>query len=625
MNNQTIFQAANKKTIEEGYLNNRLLIIVTISVFILSTLIRIYFSAFNKSIFVYPDELRYLDIARSLFTDGSIMIRNVLVDFQKILYPLAIAPTNMIADVSNQIVVINILNCLYMSSSVFPVYLIAKRIMKKNWAVILSIIFVVALPDMIYSITIMSENIYYPLVLWTMYFVWRAMDADKIKSGIIFAILGGTFSYLLYLTKEIALSFLLAYAVIILLDTITRKKLNNQKLIPFICFCAVFGVLFIAFKVTVFAGMGNSYDQMDIKALSTPYSWFYLVYSFVYTSLSVLIAFFYFPIVLPYFRFRELSEGEKTLYKYIIITLIIAIFTISYTISIREDLGRIAPRIHLRYLGPLSVPFFVLFLKIISDDSQQNVLGAKEYLNKIFIVTSVLIITILLMFKGVGLGSCVDQTFLVYISQLIKNKWLSSGINELSVNFVLIGIKIMIISGVIIGTILLIKVKAKNTVILFIVVIMSLNLFNNYASMNTFKEKYIIPEKQVVEMEDLNNRIKNMHANVLIVFDSDVTIIGNARLLDTYITSPAYYITHKYLLKGMNGKSTVALRDIDYNDYLVYTVKHNTQRIPDTIDYIISATDKIAYKNVELILYLPNSNLYMYKNLMNSSISAYYK
>ncbi len=231
-------------------LNHKMLLTVTIAVFCVSVLIRIYFSVFDKAIVVYSDELRYLDIARSLWNDGSIMIRNIPVDFQKILYPLFIAPTSMVSDPSNQIAAINILNCIYISSAVFPAYLIAKQILKKNWTIILSVVFVATLPDMTYSICLMSENVYFPLAIWAVFFIWKALSAEKIKYGIFFAVAGGLLSYLLYLSKEISLALVLAYAIIVVMGVIHEKKVSRHKLLPFFFFGAGFAALFIIFKMT---------------------------------------------------------------------------------------------------------------------------------------------------------------------------------------------------------------------------------------------------------------------------------------------------------------------------------------------------------------------------------------
>ena len=48
-------------------------------------------STYPRELAVYSDELRYLDIARSLWQGRGLRVRNMPSDYQKILYPLCIA------------------------------------------------------------------------------------------------------------------------------------------------------------------------------------------------------------------------------------------------------------------------------------------------------------------------------------------------------------------------------------------------------------------------------------------------------------------------------------------------------------------------------------------------------
>jgi hypothetical protein len=615
----------NKKPMDIGVgkpgsgadLNHKMLLTVTIAVFCVSVLIRIYFSVFDKAIVVYSDELRYLDIARSLWTNGSIVIRNIPVDFQKILYPLFIAPTSMITDPSGQIAAINILNSIYISSAVFPAYLIAKQILKKNWAIILSVVFVATLPDMTYSICLMSENVYFPLAIWAVFLIWKAISSEKIKYGIFFAVAGGLLSYLLYLSKEISLAFVLAYAVIVAADIIKSKKIRKQKLFPFLFYCASFGLLFIVFKMTLFAGMGNSYNQMGLDALSAPQAWWYLLYSFVYTSLGALIGFYYFPVVLPYVRSNDLSEKDKILYRFVIITILIAIFVISYTISIREDLGSLAPRLHLRYLAPFVVPLFILFIKLVSE-SGENILTLKKHLKKAVVAGTVTIAAVFVIMNA-NAGIHVDQTPLAYVSDPALSSLIGNITERVGLDY-LVFVKIIVSFLIIAGTVFLFKLHAKKALLFFVIVIMGLNICNNVLCIKRFTNTYEISAQQVTQAEEINRKIKAAEGNVLVVLGS-----YDARLIDTYLTSSAYYISAGQLLSCMDEQG---FSDIDEDMFsesmsLTLTVGHSLQSVPDSVDYILTDTDTVGFNNAELIAAAPDAGLMLYKNLDSQTVSAY--
>ena len=83
-------------------------------------------SSYPRQLAVYSDELRYLDVARSLLAGRGLRVRNMPSDYQKILYPLCILPALLLKSTAAQITAIGWLNAAYMASAVFPAYALAK-------------------------------------------------------------------------------------------------------------------------------------------------------------------------------------------------------------------------------------------------------------------------------------------------------------------------------------------------------------------------------------------------------------------------------------------------------------------------------------------------------------------
>ena len=77
-------------------------------------------SSYPRELAVYSDELRYLDVARSLLQGRGLRVRNMPSDYQKILYPLCILPALLLKTTAAQITAIGWLNAVYMASAVFP-------------------------------------------------------------------------------------------------------------------------------------------------------------------------------------------------------------------------------------------------------------------------------------------------------------------------------------------------------------------------------------------------------------------------------------------------------------------------------------------------------------------------
>ena len=61
-------------------------------VFVVCAVVYGALSSYPRELAVYSDELRYLDVARSLWQGRGLRVRNMPSDYQKILYPLFILP-----------------------------------------------------------------------------------------------------------------------------------------------------------------------------------------------------------------------------------------------------------------------------------------------------------------------------------------------------------------------------------------------------------------------------------------------------------------------------------------------------------------------------------------------------
>ena len=105
---------------------------IVILLFIGSTIMRGILSDFPKALRIYPDELRYVSIANSLMHGQGLQIHNMNSDFQKILYSICIMPAFLAKSSAMQIRIIGYINSIIVSSSVFPVYLLCRKMQLKD-------------------------------------------------------------------------------------------------------------------------------------------------------------------------------------------------------------------------------------------------------------------------------------------------------------------------------------------------------------------------------------------------------------------------------------------------------------------------------------------------------------
>ena len=394
-----------------------ILVLVTVGLFALSCAMRFFLADFQKGIGVLPDEIRYLDLASSLFNDGQLVERGGLSSFQKILYPLSLSPAFLVDDPETRVRVIALLNSIYVSSAVFPALVLARRLFTSKAPVIVCLVFTLVMPDMCYSMTFLSECIYLPLVLWLVACCLRALETRG-RAGYAWCAGAGLLCYVPYLAKDVALGFALAFIVMMVVRICRPMRYadansgllshpahpsrdaacGDAKLVPsgklaclrhaqtvlarphraqcvpardarihacisLVCFFVTFAIPFIILKLTLFSGLLNSYNQTDPSVLLNPYTLLFSLYAFLSDTTHFVIAFMFFPRVLPALTWPRLTRRERDLYLFCLLAFVFILLIVIYTISIREDLGHVGIRPHVRYVAPLFLPLLFLTIK----------------------------------------------------------------------------------------------------------------------------------------------------------------------------------------------------------------------------------------------------------------------
>lgn len=343
-------------------ISSRTLVEATVVLFLVAVAIHIVCGDFPKAIDVLPDERRYLEIARSLFSGNGLIIRGGASTFQKILYPISLFPALLFPDGETQIRVIGILNSAYACSAVFPVLLIARKIFRSPAPIFASVIFTLLLPDLMYSMTFMSESVFLPIALWLVYLCWRCFESCG-KRMLALAASAGLLCYAAYLCKEVAWMFLIAFITWYLKEAFAKRRRAKDAAAPIACFLAAFFIPFALMKLTLFSGLANSYSQFSFDILLSPYTTLFGLYSLVTDGVYFIIGFGVFPVLYLALTYRDAKREHRDLLFLCFVSLVVGLLVVVFTISMREDVGHVALRQHLRYVAPLYLPLLMLFIK----------------------------------------------------------------------------------------------------------------------------------------------------------------------------------------------------------------------------------------------------------------------
>ena len=136
-------------------------------IYVIGVILYAVLGNFSKTaIAIYNDEFFYWDMARNIFHGKGPVITGVDTTFDKAAYSVLIAPFFAITDVVLRVRVLGVFNCMVMMSSLFPLWLLAKKLDLKRSSMLCLLCVTALSSDMLLTMTFMSEILYWPLFIW---------------------------------------------------------------------------------------------------------------------------------------------------------------------------------------------------------------------------------------------------------------------------------------------------------------------------------------------------------------------------------------------------------------------------------------------------------------------------
>lgn len=586
--------------------NNKIIIGIII-LFFSSAVMRGLLSDFPKVLSGYPDELRYVGIARSLYNGQGLSIHGYDSTFQKILYCICILPVFMFNSTIQQIRAIGYINSIVISSSIIPVYGMSRKFLGEDKSINFVLAFWVTLPTFVYTMYFMSEVVFLPLSLWVMYCVWCILSEASFLVKLRLNFLLGILCYLAYLNKEIALCYMIAYIIIYAMYSFTQHMEWKHALVCLIAFVATFVCFFLLFKGTLFFGLKNSYSDTNLQVLYTKLSLeklIYLLFGFVYNVVFAILAFGIFPILVPIAFFNK-KERESWFFLFLLVSFFIGCVIVSYMITLPEDFKSRSPRQHIRYLEPLSIPFYIVMIKVINKTLYTE--ETKRQGRRIQILTmAVVVFSVVFVLIGAGGGSFLaDNSMLLYYELFARFACKS--------NIILTAVRVLISISVIIGNIVFCK-NRKKFLLLFCGIFVCLNIVNNLAGCLAGNYRYGIKEELRAQASEANEYLHSLQGNILLISKYGSSP-EDKRLFDTYIDRSFFVMDSDSVEIGeFLGDSVLNLESED----VVCDVSNKPYPELTEIAYLIVMDDygiRFTETSVEKIEDFPLEGYSLYKNL----------
>ena len=491
-------------------------------------------SSYPREMAVYSDELRYLDVARSLWQGRGLRVRNMPSDYQKILYPLFILPALALKTTAAQITAIGWLNALYASSAVFPAYALCRATGQNRRRAVFLIGAVALLPTMSAASTFMSETVFLPLSLWQIYFLLRAMQAMP-KARVGWCAAAGVWCYLLYLNKEVALYYLIAW---VLVRAWVLWQDRSSWRAELACNAALFGsfaACFVLAKLTLFRGLGNSYNQTGWLSAE---QWGFLPFAIVCDVLFTVLAFGVFPVLLPAVGLRRPAKGSDPvrtqLPLFLLLSLFVGIGVIAWSITVREDLHSPSPRQHMRYLEPLFMPLLLVTLNTLDEKlstTRRRLLA---------VLTAAWGVGFIVLCRAIGAGAG-DNTLLQWFDFVADRL---DRLPVLGLNGWLLVWRCIIAAGAACIGVLLLRHKARRAMACGVLALCVLCYAGEW---RINRWTYAVTPEAQQAASDLNGRLHGLDGTVL--FIPNGIRQRDSQLIETYVDRDLYTVEYETLCR----------------------------------------------------------------------------
>jgi len=521
--------------------------------FLLLILLKIILSIFIQFPLGFSDSLTYQESAKTFF--DTLDITKMAESKYPFLYSLIISPAFFFEDMNIVMLIIRIINSILSSLIIFPIYLLAKEFFNKKNSFLIAVICGFIPPFFIFTFTSMSENLFYPLFIFSIYAIYKSFNKNNLKWSIIAGVLIG----LTLLTKILGI-ILIPVIIIMLLFNI--KQYKTKLLLLFSTF--IISLTWIiprlinsGFNLIQATGYQPSIEKATSGIfLTTKLIWFFLYIDYLILASGIFLFIFALVLIIKY---KHLNKKQKILLQITLLsTLFLLIICANHSGSFEnyKDYKTIG-----RYIECLIPIYLILgFIQLEKNEKPNRIFQIIIFLFTIF--TSYFILF--------------DKFFPLNNSSLIHIGILKYSLEILSLNSKII---ILILIILIIPLILLIeKFKTNKLYLLFLAYFLILTLANTTVVFYDTQERWLTSEGAEIG-QWIND---NLEPDSTFIFDKDDEIKSPLHKLEinnqdrpTYIA--AYWIRGDWALEEINDNYDYIITQKDLEKEIIYIGNSGTK------------------------------------------------
>lgn len=323
---------------------------------------------FTIPVHLAVDEELYISMARSFHYEGVFEKNGDILNYTCVLYSMILSLAYYFYSPENIMYALRTINVVVMLSSVFPISLLGKDILKDEKKALfisgLSLLF----PAMMNTAYCMQECLAYPLFLWVVFFIYREIEKDKIfvvsKESIAIVIL----SIVCYFTKTYMIFIPLVYCGFLFIEALRKKNPGVWKKLVFFCiilfglYClGKFGILYLNNGVE---GVNHYASQFSELFPITGRTIISAISCMIIYAVGLLFYWGIIPVILPLTNHKKYGEKDRKFIIFLFMSICVLIVEIVLSIVLTEEGNVLAPKkILYRYFQILEIPLLLVFLK----------------------------------------------------------------------------------------------------------------------------------------------------------------------------------------------------------------------------------------------------------------------
>ncbi|MFH1455593.1 MAG: glycosyltransferase family 39 protein [archaeon] len=254
-------------------------IIILYIVFVLLKSLLVYFIPAPSA---FSDGYIYAEMAQNFFHTGQMLVYGTPVYFYPPIYAMFLSISYLFNDMTVVYLVMKVINVLLSTSIIFPTYLLAKEFLSTKKSFITAMLVGVLPSTFAFSSFLMAENLFYPLFMFSIYFVYKSFTSNA-RYWDLFA---GVFIGLTYLTKTLGI-VLVPLVILMFLFNLSWQQSVKKVLMGLVCFLTV--LPWYIGKTSIVGGYSAEIVSINSGNLYVFLTWIVLYLAYLVLSSGVVL------------------------------------------------------------------------------------------------------------------------------------------------------------------------------------------------------------------------------------------------------------------------------------------------------------------------------------------------